>query len=204
MVNPFSISDGKEYHIVFDTLETADDLAFSIRNQELIVETLLINADSSAVATHDHIDAKMVINSTVVNDSTVYDTIYPVVVTNVAGNVTYAYGVDYSVISENGTFLITNSDLIAEGEFAVSYRYFYLDHLQTMNGETDNPLFDGMRVVVKDKEYDLNEDSTGWTIGNCNYGLIAMNVSRFYPADFNFNLEGKVGDAIPLLVKMGL
>ena len=83
-------------------VETADDLAFSIRNQELVIETLLINVDSSAVASHDHIDSKMVINATVVNDSTVYDTIYPVTVTNVAGDVTYEYGVDYSVISENG------------------------------------------------------------------------------------------------------
>ena len=50
VVDPFSINDGKEYHVVFDTLETADDLAFSIRNQELVIETLLINVDSSAVA----------------------------------------------------------------------------------------------------------------------------------------------------------
>ena len=55
VVNPFLITDGKEYQIVFDTLETADDLAFSVRNQELIVETLSINADSSALASHDHI-----------------------------------------------------------------------------------------------------------------------------------------------------
>ena len=121
MVDPFSISDGKEYHVVFDTLETADDLAFSIRNQELVIETLSINIDSSAVASYDHIDSKMVINTTVVNDSAVYDTIYPVTVTNVAGDVTYEYGVDYSVISENGTFLISNPDLIA-----VSYTHLTL------------------------------------------------------------------------------
>ena len=196
VVNPFLITDGKEYQIVFDTLETADDLAFSVRNQEIIVETLSINADSSALASHDHIDAKMVINSTVINDSTVYDTLYPVTVTNVAGDITYTYGIDYSVVSETGTFLVSNPDILAAGEFAVSYRYFHLDHLQTMNGETDNPLFDGMRVIVKDKEYDLNEDSTGWTIGDCNYGLIAMNVSRFYPADFELQFEGNLGDSI--------
>ena len=116
--------------------------------------------------------------------------------TNVAGDITYTYGIDYSIVSETGTFLVSNSDILAAGEFAVSYRYFHLDHLQTMNGETDNPLFDGMRVIVKDKEYDLNEDSTGWTIGDCNYGLIAMNVSRFYPADFELQFEGNLGDSI--------
>ena len=28
-----------------------------------------------------------------------------------------------------------------------------------------NPIFDGMRVIIKDKPYDLNEDSTRWSIG---------------------------------------
>ena len=93
-------------------------------------------------------------------------------------------------------FLIKNSDLLAAGEFAVSYRYFHLDHLETINGETDNPIFDGMRIIVKDKPYDLNEDSTRWSVGDCNYGLIAMNVSRFYPADFEIQFEGNLGDSV--------
>ena len=57
-------------------------------------------------------------------------------------------------------FIIKNPELLAAGEVTVSYRYFHLDHLETINGETDNPIFDGMRVIVKDKPYDLNEDST--------------------------------------------
>ena len=77
VIDPFAIVDSKEYQIVFDTLETSEDLAFSIRNQELILETLTINSDSSAVATYDNLDAKIRINSTVINDSTVYDTIHP-------------------------------------------------------------------------------------------------------------------------------
>jgi len=196
VIDPFAISDKKEYHVVFDTLDNAEELAFSVRDQELIIETLTINADSSAIASHDHIDAKIVVTSSLVNDSTVYDTTYPVIVTNVAGDVTYEYGIDYYVIPENGTFFISNSDLISAGEIAVSYRYFHLDHLQTMNGETDNPIFDGMRVVVKDREYDLNEDSTRWIIGDCNYSLIAMSVSRFYPADFELQFEGDIGDSV--------
>ena len=196
VIDPFAIRDNKEYHVVFDTLENAGELAFSIRDQELIIETLAINPDSSALASHDHIDAKMVVTSSMVNDSTVYDTTHPVTVTNVDGDVTYEHGIDYDIIPESGTFFISNSDLISAGELAVSYRYFHIDHLQTMNGETDNPIFDGMRVVVKDKEYDLNEDSTRWTIGDCNYSLIAMSVSRFYPADFELQFEGNLGDSV--------
>ena len=196
VIDPFAIRDGKEYQVVFDTLDAIDDLSFSIRDQELIVETLSINTDSSAIASYDHLDAKMVIKTLIVNDSTVYDTTYPVTVTNSVGDIVYLEGVDYHIIAETGTFFIKNPDLLAAGEVTVSYRYFHLDHSQKMNGETDNPIFDGMRVIVKDTEYDLNEDSTRWIIGDCNYSLLAMSVARFYPADFELQFEGNLGDSV--------
>ena len=196
VIDPFAIKDNNDYQVIFDTLETADDIGFSVRNQDLILETLVIQADSSATASYDQIDARMNVTSTLINDSTVYDTTYPVTVTNVAGDVTYNFGVDYTINSTVGTFFISNADLLSAGELAVSYRYFHLDNLETMNGETDNPLFDGMQIVLTDAEYDLNEDSTGWTIGDCNYSVLAMNVSRFYPADFELQFEGNIGDSV--------
>ena len=196
VINPFAIRDGREYHVVFDTLDNSEDLAFSIRNQELITEILDINADSTAIASHDRIDSRLVIASSLVNDSTVYDTTFPILVTNVEGGKTYDYGLDYDVMPETGTFKIMNSELLSSGEFAVSYRYFLLDQLETINGETDNPIFDGMRVIVNNTEYDLNEDSTRWTVGECNYSILAMSVSRFYPADFELQFEGNLGDSV--------
>jgi len=196
VVDPFAVQDQKEYHVVFDTLETADELGFSVRNQKLIVETLMINSDSTAVASFDHLDAKMIVNATIVNDSTVYDTTYPITVTDLDSTTTYVYNIDYMVNPEIGVFYNFSSELLSAGKFAVSYRYFHLDHLETINGETDNPLFDGMRVIVKDTEYDLNEDSTRWIIGECNYGILAMNVSRFYPADFELQFGGGLGDSV--------
>ena len=196
VIDPFTIRDGREYHVVFDTLDNSEDLAFSIRNQELITEILDINTDSTAIASHDRIDSRLVIASSMVNDSTVYDTTFPILVTNVEGSKTYNYGFDYDVIPGTGTFKIMNSELLSSSEFAVSYRYFLLDQLQTINGETDNPIFDGMRVIVNNTEYDLNEDSTRWTIGECNYSILAMSVSRFYPADFELQFEGNLGDSV--------
>ena len=115
VIDPFAITETKEYQIVFDTLQTADDLAFSVRNQELIIETLTINSDSSAITTYDNIDAKISINSTMINDSTVYDTINPVSVTNVDGTISYNDGEDYELHPELGLFIIKNPDLLADG-----------------------------------------------------------------------------------------
>jgi len=196
VIDPFAIKDNNEYHVIFDTIDPSDEVAFSVRNQEMILETLVIQADSSASASYDNIDARMRINAVLINDSTVYDTIYPLVVTNVTGDVTYEYGVDYTINAAVGTFFINAPSLISAGECAVSYHYFHLDNLETINGETDNPLFDGMRIIVTDTDYDLNEDSTRWIIGDCNYSILAMNVSRFYPADFQLQFEGDLGDSV--------
>ncbi len=214
-IDPFAIKDKKEYQVVFDTLDTYEEIAFSVRNQELIIETLSINQDSSATASYDHIDSKLIITSTVIydtttiddeiiiNETTMYDTLYPVIVTDISGSDTASYGIDYSVISETGTFIISNPNLLSAGEFVASYRYFHLDHLQTTNGETDNPIFDGMRVIVKDTEYDLNEDSCRWTSGEASidslepsYGFLNLTMSRPYPADFEIQFEGAISDSV--------
>ena len=158
VIDPFAIKDNNEYQVIFDKLEDSDLTAFSVRNQEIILETLVIQADSSASASYDNIDARMILTPALVNDSTVYDTTFPLVVTNVSGCMTYEYGVDYTIIAAVGRFFISAPELILSGQCAVSYRYFHLYNLGTINGETDNPLFDGMRIIVSDTDYDLNED----------------------------------------------
>ena len=86
-------------------------LPFGVRNQELIIETLTINSDSSAITTYDNIDAKISINSTIINDSTVYDTINPVSVTNVDGTIIYSDGEDYELHPELGLFINSRTQI---------------------------------------------------------------------------------------------
>ena len=87
-----------------------------------------INGDSSAICTFDNIDAKIRINSTIINDSTVYDTINPVSVTNTDGTINYFHGDDYELHPELGLFIIKNPELLNDGEVTVSYRYFHLNN----------------------------------------------------------------------------
>ena len=197
VVDPYAIEDAKEYQVVFDYVESQEEIAFSVRNQDLIIETLKINADSTAIATYDRIDTAVVVDSVIVDEITIYDTLYPVIVTSILDdNTTYTYGTDYTLISETGTFFITNPQLLLESEFVVSYRFFHLEDIQAINGEIDNPLFDGMRIIASNSEYEIIEDSTRWTVGECNYGLLALMVQRYYPADFELQFEGGLGDSV--------
>ena len=176
VVDPYTVKDNNEYQIVFDTLQTANDVVFNVRSQEEVLETLPI-LDSIARTSYAYLDSNTVL------------------VTNHSGNNTYTPGVDYTFNAELGLFAVTNAEMLQTEALTVSYKYYPIFHGNAMNGEMDNPIFDGMRIFLYDSDVGLNEDSTLWTIGNCNYRH-NVNVSRIYPADFELQFEGNIRDSI--------
>tara|TARA_Y100000034_G_scaffold25307_2_gene29809 strand:+ start:5422 stop:8697 length:3276 start_codon:yes stop_codon:yes gene_type:complete len=176
VVDPYTVKDNNEYQIVFDTLQTANDVVFNVRNQEDVLEILPI-LDSIARTSYAYLDSNTVL------------------VTNHSGNNTYTPGVDYTFNAELGLFAVTNAEMLQTEALTVSYKYYPIFHGNAMNGEMDNPIFDGMRIFLYDSDVGLNEDSTLWTIGNCNYRH-NVNVSRIYPADFELQFEGNIRDSI--------
>ena len=56
VVDPYAVLDSVEYNIVFDTLETSDNTAFSVRKQKWVDEILVIK-DSIARASNSNIQA---------------------------------------------------------------------------------------------------------------------------------------------------
>jgi len=176
VVDPYTVKDNNEYQIVFDTLQTANDVVFNVRNQEDVLETLPI-LDSIARTSYAYLDSNAVL------------------VTSHSGNNTYTPGVDYTFNAELGLFAVTNAEMLQTEALTVSYKYYPIFHGNAMNGEMDNPIFDGMRIFLYDSDVGLNEDSTLWTIGNCNYRH-NVNVSRIYPADFELQFEGNIRDSI--------
>ena len=50
-----------------------------------------ISQDSIAMASHNNIDDRFILNEVISGDSVVYDTTYPVIVTNVSGNIEYQF-----------------------------------------------------------------------------------------------------------------
>ena len=207
VIDPYAVKDNNEYHVVFDTIPNSEEeeVLFSVINQEFVLETLTIE-DSIARASKINIHA-MIVNATdttllfingsdtVETDTTLYDTTYPVQVTNNTGSIEYAYGTDYTVDPEYGFFNVTNSDLLVAGTLTASYRYFVLKDLDKMNGELDNPIFDGMKIILKDSEVGINADSSLWTVGNCNYRQ-EFTEYRLYPADFEIQFAGNIGDTV--------
>lgn len=205
VIDPYAVKDNNEYQVVFDTLDTPEDVVFNVRDQEWVLETLVIE-DSVARASHSNIHSMIVTKSalidtavngtdTVFTDTMVYDTTYPVQVTNESGSVTYTYGEDYTIDSDLGFFNVTSADLLEAGTLTTSYRHFILTNLDKMNGEIDNPIFDGIRLILTDSEVGINLDSSGWSVGNCNYSFEITDY-RLYPADFEIQFVGNIGDVV--------
>ncbi|MBT3501775.1 MAG: hypothetical protein HOB40_08330 [Candidatus Marinimicrobia bacterium] len=207
VVDPYAIKDNNEYHLVFDTLNSAEEVVFNIRNQKEVLETLVIK-DSIARASNINIysmiiteistvDTSITGTDSIFTDTTLYDTTFPVKVTNQSGSIEYQYGLDYTINAELGFFLVTHSELLEDGLLTASYNYFTLFHETNMDGGYNNPIFDGMRIVLEDSEVGLDDDSSRWTIGNSNYRH-AITPSRLFPADFEIQFEGNIGDSITI------
>ena len=145
-------------------------------NYKEIVEPITL-IDSMARATNGHIDSLSVL------------------LTNEAGSITYHPGLDYTMNYELG--MVTPLDnLLAESQSnIISYKYYPLYNSSSMDGEPDNPIFDGMKIFLYDNIVGVNHDSTGWLIGEANYRQ-EITDSRLYPADFHLIFDGNIGDSV--------
>ncbi|HIA80416.1 MAG TPA: hypothetical protein EYO07_09735 [Candidatus Marinimicrobia bacterium] len=176
VIDPYAVRDNNEYQVVFDTLSAADEVVFNIRNEENVLETVTI-LDSTARSTYAYIDSASIM------------------VTDVSGSYTYSDSVDYEMDYERGIITVSNNTLLEAGSATISYKYFPIFHSAYMNGEDNNPVFHGMKVFLYDSDVGLNHDSTKWTIGESNYRH-EINPIRLYPADFELQFEGDIGDSV--------
>ena len=176
VIDPYAVKESVTYKVLFDTLGSSDDVVFSVLNDEEIVETITL-IDSMALTTHGHIDSLSVL------------------LTNESGSVTYHPGLDYTMNYESGMIIPMDNVLTGSQSYIISYKYYPLYNSSSMNGEPDNPIFDGMKIYLYDDEVGVNHDSTGWLIGEANYRH-EITDSRLYPADFHLIFEGNIGDSV--------
>ena len=176
VVDAYSILDNHTYNVVFNTLQSDDDVVFSVLSDQEIYEVIVL-VDSSAKVERNHIDTSSVI------------------ISSVDGSVEYVSGVDYNIDPETGFITALSSELLSAGQADISYKYFPLYQSAKMDGEISNPIFDGMRIKLQNHLVGVNYDSTGWLIGETNYRQ-EITAQRLYPADFHLIFEGNIGDSV--------
>ena len=176
VVDPYAILDNHTYNVVFNTLDSDEDIVFSVRSEHEILETIVL-IDSSAKVEHPAIDTSTV------------------VLTSLDGDLQFVFGVDYTVDPFSGLITALSPELLIAGQADISYKHFPLYQSSKVDGEISNPIFDGMRIKLQNDLIGVNYDSTGWLIGETNYRQ-EITAQRLYPADFHLIFEGNIGDSV--------
>lgn len=97
---------------------------------------------------------------------------------------------------------VAPGNLPAGGAFVITYRYDAVYGSNRLAGEDDNPVFDGMRVYVKDVPLGIDSARSGWaSINNSNltarvHKTIALPTAPFRPAPLDFQIQWNRTDTL--------
>ena len=171
------IPDSKTYTIEFEENETEPKIQYNIRDEEEKLENVVFLGGIASLE-YSNIDS------------------VSFVLTNEDGSVEYSDTVDFSADYESGILAIDSLSIIAEGvQYAASYKYYPIYQSKYLDGENDNKIFDGMQVKLTNAPLGVNNDQSGFIIGNSNYAWEIV-ASRVFPADFEITFEGDIGDSV--------
>ena len=171
------IPDSKTYTIEFEEIEAQPKIQYNIRDEEEKLENVVFLGGIASLE-YSNIDSSSF------------------VLTNVDGSVEYSDTVDFSADYESGILAIDSLSIISEGvQYAASYKYYPIYQSKYLDGENDNKIFDGMQVKLTNAPLGVNNDQSGFIIGNSNYAWEIV-ASRVFPADFEITFEGDIGDSV--------
>ncbi len=184
-LDPLEVKDGKKYTVIFDSIQVDSNTTttgYSVVDPEI---------HTSTFTSRDTVLVGFQTISKVLEGSET--------VTNSSGGVVDPsnYIVDY----ENGKIRGTYPGALPPGNtYSISYQILPVANSTSLNGGDDNPVFDGVKLFVKDDEVTLDSLSTvGGRSGfeaietNTNFSdkwtkidLSPVGTSAAYPADFEF------------------
>lgn len=127
-----------------------------------------------------------------------------VLVTNISQSESFIQGVDYTINSENGSILVFDPDSVSgarmldKTDYKMFYTYFPIYQDTSINGTLSTPVFDGMRITVEEKPFNLRLDLTGWSTSSQTdllYTLEQKTHAANYPADYEITFSSQIIDS---------
>ena len=79
--------------------------------------------------------------------------------------------------------------------YVASYLYYPILNSSSTAGETNNPIFDGMKIYLFNENIGVDVDSSGWIGANAPYCYRIFD-QRVHPSDFEIIWEGDIGDSV--------
>ncbi len=185
IINDLVIPEGGEYILSFsDTITTPRSKIFSknysvLKSQPVTEEFLAYDTNFTQLS-----------NKHILNDEYL-------VVKGLDGTV-YTENVDYIIVYDRGSIRRTSSSgMLPREQYIITYRYYPIHQSTRLAGQDDNPVFDGVQLVVDDEDaliYDANNSK--WIAGSSNYTFSAKLSSigalkKLYPGDYEITFSNE-------------
>ena len=124
------------------------------------------------------------------------------VLTSMDGSVVYADSVDYELDWEYGRVRAipdTAGGSLEDGvRYRATYTHFSVKDSERLDNEESNPVFDGMKIYVKDQPLEIDLTKTGWnTYSPTNYtGVVGVypQGGNAHPADYEVRFASSIID----------
>jgi hypothetical protein len=171
------VPEDAEYTLSFGTEFGTPIIYYSVRDEQLKTEKFVIASGYGSLE-YNNIDSATVD------------------ITDESGATTYQLGIDYTMDYTNGIIVVTEGSALEEmNAYVASYLYYPILNSSSTAGETNNPIFDGMKIYLFNENIGVDVDSSGWIGANAPYCYRIFD-QRVHPADFEIIWEGDVGDSI--------
>tara|TARA_Y100000588_G_scaffold207806_1_gene221710 strand:+ start:8662 stop:12063 length:3402 start_codon:yes stop_codon:yes gene_type:complete len=183
VLNPEAIHDTNTFQITFDLSPTR----YSIEDLNPVIETRLIKTNVFVTLRKNRVNKDRFI------------------LKNSSGTI-MTEGIDYLLFPEAGQVVLSdtlNSKIVSGDSVTVEYTHYPLWESKRLNNEESNPVFDGIKIYVKDKALKLNLAKTKWIEGSQgNYqvtiGPYDGKQSNMRPADYEVRWFNDIADTSSL------
>lgn len=127
-----------------------------------------------------------------------------ILVTNMNESVIYEQGRDYLLDEVPGRILVLSPDsssgaqMLDNVPYKIHFTYFPILNNNSLQGELTTPIFDGLKITVKEVPFKLRKDLTGWSSSshtNLEYNLEQKNNAAKFPADYEITFSSQIIDS---------
>ncbi len=180
IVDELAVEEDNKYMIVFsDTAGTE----YSVEDLKPVEEQFTSFYDNFVPLTYPYI-----------NDSSA-------VVTSLDGSDVFELGVDYEIDMIGGSIRVIppgpGNDARMEDavDYLIRYTRFPVFRSTAIDSEATNPIFDGLRLVVKQSDFGVNETLTDWSSSsNTNLVLESLVPKKEDPSDYEIRFSSDIVD----------
>ncbi len=179
--NDYQVIDGAKYNIDFRTLNSK--VVYDVQSLELTTETFTSRDTIYVPLSH-----KNQIESSVVVKDAAGATVPPA-----------SYRLDVPGGRIRGA---APGNLVKDAVYTITYQYYTVFASNRLNGEDDNPVFDGVRLYVQDVPLGIDSLNSGWSnVNNTNllsrvHKPIALPTAPFRPAPLDFQIQWNKTDTL--------